>query len=265
MPGYIIKVAGPLNRHHNWLAYNDFKMGTRMPEDDTDWDTIASNVPQYTYQTVSAAAYYSTYQQAEQEHQWDQIIVPKTYLFHVPGAAVTPVCDQNYVLVQEKLDCKPIRIKEYNNEQEQRIERIMPVFKDVTPRAFKQFLEFVIAVGIWDPKPNIHMNNEGKLVYFDLEQPNNWGPQYFFGKNKKDMQRSIFNGLAGLIGGRFIPGYLGESLLQLAYDQGFQDHANELYKIGREFVLNNEQLETVIGPSLYEELCELVSEEQLTD
>ena len=251
----LLKTAGPANRLWNWLAYNDqfpwsfFKNREKAQKQGKlkeFWTKIIENRPEHLYQTVSNAAYYLRAMQAINELDLKNIRIAPTTLAHIPGTPLKPVSDSSYVVIQKRITNQLVRIKEEVDGNS--VQKITEAFKGLTPPAVVNFMRLIVAAGIWDTRSNLAVDGEGNIVYYDLEQPNASQPQTFYMQNipgfynktkhyQQDVRTGILQLAAGVQSGngKKLPGYIGNSILRMAYDQGYKVESDALYKAARGF------------------------------
>ena len=257
----LVKTAGPSNRLWNWLAYNNqfpwsfFKNRKKAQEQGKlkeFWEKIIANRPDHLYQTVSNAAYYLRAMQAIKDLGLENIRIAPTALAHIPGTPEKPVSDSSYVVVQKQIPNLLVRIKEkeeYDVEEDGKtvkktrsVQKITPAIKKLTPQAVVDFMRLIVAAGIWDTRSNLAVDEAGNIVYYDLEQPNRMSPENFY--NPVDYPGDVRTGILQLAAGvqsgngKKLPGYIGNSILRMAYDQGYKE-SDALYKAARGFYQKN--------------------------
>ncbi len=242
----LLKTAGPANRLWNWLAYNDqfpwsfFKNREKAQKQGKlkeFWTKIIENRPEHLYQTVSNAAYYLRAMQAINELDLKNIRIAPTTLAHIPGTPLKPVSDSSYVVIQKRIAHKLVRIKEKIDGKS--VQKITSAIKNLTSQAVVDFMRLIVAAGIWDTRSNLAVDEAGNIVYYDLEQPNRMSPANFY--NPVDYPGDVRTGILQLAAGvqsgngKKLPGYIGNSILRMAYDQGYKVESDALYKAARGF------------------------------
>ena len=199
---YMLKIPGHINRKENLVWSLGLPWGQQLTEEDyltklatqfadsTENDmsnacanTVAKDLNPYlvqdaishvidyvggdgimpkTYQGVSRMAYWLAAQQFIKQSKISSVVFPDTYLVHIPGRP-HDLSDKNYVVVekvQSKLQDVTALTKEERNDVRQIIEAT--ALFELTNGGLKR-------------------DENGKLVMFDLEQPNNSNPKDFFG------------------------------------------------------------------------------------
>jgi hypothetical protein len=241
IPGtkYVLRIAGPINRLWNMISHAGFDQGSKSPKTAADADKIIkdwqkwSKDGQGTYQTISHVAYYQRAQQAKEKCGLSNIIFPETYLFHVPGRPVL-LSDNNYVVIQKKVESDPIRMKT------NQVEKIVPHnFNKITDAVFEQYLKAILSIRLWDTKANTNVDKDGNIVVSDLEQPNTSDPAKFFGKNSQKEKQNIRGGLLQFAAKK-PPKWDSPSIMNLALtDPVSKEHAETLYKKAQGFINAN--------------------------
>jgi len=188
--GYRLYVTGLGNRINTLMSGQELVSGTwcdpyaddrqdKMQKDPSFLDNFA-RIP--TYQMPSIFANYLLLKKYINQHSLKYVLVPDTYLVHIPG---TPkeVRDDNYCVVQQVIQDKLLNLK--TDPQ---------AWSKISDQALKD-LFMASKVGLWNIKDNLMINNEGQFVLLELEQPNNSDPRTFF--NKKMVEDEKWGDIRG--------------------------------------------------------------------
>jgi len=147
-----------------------------------------------TYQTISRIAHYLLFLQAVEQYQLVHVTVPAMYLVHIPGRP-NDVSDRNYVVI------------------EQRLENLRTITSpDELDQAQRDEIEIIIkTVGLFNiVRGNIFLTADEKIVFIDLEQPNNSNPLAFFHKAEDRFHNNVRAGLASFEKKNFSKGSLAQ-------------------------------------------------------
>lgn len=140
-----------------------------------------------TFQTISQLAYYLRGLETQQKMGLqDLFILPRTYLFHIPGRNMNGSYDSNSLLVQESLpDMVSFRADPA---------RISKLSDDVITAAFLM----IKAIAGWDIKTNLLIHKDKDVLsVVDFEQPNSENARDFFQKNPQKRMGNILAGMEG--------------------------------------------------------------------
>ena len=152
VPGYVIKISGPVNRFVNTIVSHGLWPSIVTKDD------IASMKKVVTCQTASSFPVYLLYARLTKMQNLKHVYIPKTYLFKVPGTSDI-IADTSYILVQEKIDLL---------DSEQAKNRL----KSLNIDQVRELAITISSCGLWDIKDKINFARDGRIVIVDLEQPN---------------------------------------------------------------------------------------------
>lgn len=126
-----------------------------------------------TYQTSSTFATSLVLDELIEREKWDDIAIPKTFLGFIPGEPES-VDDDHCFVVQEKIaDAVPLHDHLLSG-------------KKIQPKALKHALMCTKSAALWSilSRGNVLVKKDGsRLIFVDLEQPNNTDPADAFHMN----------------------------------------------------------------------------------
>lgn len=159
----VIKIAGFYNALRSAVSsigYDPYNTRSHLP--DTALKAIASSTPRF--QHMSTLATMELLRRAKSE----TVVPVNTWAYHLPGTEDT-VCDQNYMVVQERL---PEEYKQFST-LDSREKRDVLAHLDL-----EELYRVLKYANLWMPsEENLWVNStkKGELAYPDGEKPNNEG------------------------------------------------------------------------------------------
>ena len=108
--------------------------------------------------------------EALEKYNLDRIALPNMYLVHIPGRPTEPVSDNNYVIVEAKIDGDTLSCARHVWDHE--------ILKN-DPERMRQFDIVKKYADLWDNSGANYMIRQNVLYPIDTEQPNNQPPSNF--------------------------------------------------------------------------------------
>lgn len=165
---YWIKISGRVNRIFTGMHTRgaDGRVWTDKAYRSEQVQQFLQN-PVQTYQTASRAAFYLIANKALAYHDIESIDTPRTYLYSTNNSSI----DDNHAIIKEE------------HIPGEKLEQWLVNGNTVPTYQLKDLCTLTESIGLWCPNNNILVDESGRLVPIDLEQPNNSNAHDFFYKN----------------------------------------------------------------------------------
>jgi len=140
----------------------------------------------HTYQHVSHLAHYLRLSEIIKKKSFQYLKTSPTHLVHIPGQP-EECCDENYVAVQEFVP----GFVEFRTLEKQSPEKYKKVVQNLPKKLMQEMYEAAKYAALWDISPNIGLASDGNYYIFDLEEPFNHKPNFFYFQGKEGYKKYL--------------------------------------------------------------------------
>lgn len=177
---YWIKISGRVNRIFTGMHTRgaDGRVWTDAAYRSEQVQQLLQN-PVQTYQTASRAAFYLIANEALAHHDIESINIPRTHLYSTNNSSI----DDNHAIIKEE------------HIPGEKLEQWLVKGNTVPTHQLRDLFTLTESIGLWCLNNNILVDESGRLVPVDLEQPNNSNAHDFFYKNPVPYHGNVVCGI----------------------------------------------------------------------
>ncbi len=180
---YVLKISGELNRLENRIVDHGIsRYFIRQGKQNVTDEEIMACGDTHTYQTMSYMPVYLRYLELQHLRPLRHVVVPPTFLLHVPGQP-EELSDKHYVVVQTKTE-RTFQFKgdelrtpaelyaQLGTEERLHVDEARARLTSLDPEQLYELVLLTFYCGLWNLNTNIYLTPDGQIAIEDLEQPN---------------------------------------------------------------------------------------------